>query len=62
LRLATGQLWKMKHAYVEIVELGKNLIRFRLMTSPREICERPIMSGIDTLARYLLARQAELVG
>ncbi len=59
--LAKGQLWKMTHAYVYIVDLGKSIIRFKLMDSPLEACERTLTSGIDTLRGYLKLRHAQLV-
>jgi hypothetical protein len=59
--LAPGQLWKMKHAYVQIVELGKSLVSYRMMKSRGETWVRAKKSEIETLWGYLQSRQAELV-
>ena len=59
--LAAGQLWKMKHAYVQIVELGKQIIRFKMMKNLSESGARIQISAFETLYGYLKARQARLV-
>ena len=59
--LAAGQLWKMKHAYVRILDLGSEWIRFQMMDFLGEDGVRPQTSGIDTLWRYLETRRARLV-
>jgi hypothetical protein len=59
--LAAGQLWKMKHVYVQIVELGKRLIEFKLLKYPQEAGVRPQTSEISTLWGYLQARHARLL-
>jgi len=59
--LAKGQLWKLNHAYIQIVELGKRLIHYRMMTNLREHGVRTQMSGIDTMWGYLKTRHARLV-
>ena len=60
-RLAPGQLWKMKHLYVRILELGKEWIRFQMMDFLGEDGVRVQTSGIDTLRVYLHSRHATLV-
>lgn len=59
--LAPGQLWKMKHVYVRIVELGKELIRFQMLDALGEDGSRVQTSGIETLWGYLKSRHAQLV-
>ena len=59
--LAKGQLWKMKHAYVLIVELGRQIIHFKMMERLGETGVRTQVSALDTLYRYLQARDAHLV-
>ena len=59
--LAKGQLWKLSHAYIEIVELGKRLLQYRMMTRPDERGVRTLMSGVDTMWGYLRSRHAKLV-
>jgi len=60
--LAKGQLWRMKHAYVEIVEMGKKMIHFKMMKRLGEAGVRTQVSAFRTLYGYLKARQAQLVG
>ena len=60
-RLAKGQLWKLKHVYIQIVESGKRLLEFRMLTDLSESGVRPKMSGVETMCRYLQSRGARLV-
>jgi hypothetical protein len=59
--LAKGQLWKMKHAYIEIVELGRKIIRFKMMRRLNETGVRIQTSAFETLYGYLQARHAQLI-
>ncbi len=59
--LAKGQLWKLSHAYIHIVELGKRLISYRMFTNLNEKGVRTQMSDITTMWGYLTSRHAELV-
>ena len=59
--LAKGQLWKLNHAYIQIVELGKRLIHYKMMTQPGETWVKTQMSGIETMWDYLKTRHAQLV-
>jgi hypothetical protein len=59
--LAKGQLWQTKDSYVQIVELGKRLIHYKM---PREIGQRAVKThtvGIETLESYLKTNAARLV-
>jgi hypothetical protein len=58
--LANGQLWKTESAYIQIVELGKRLIDYRMM---RELgqARRIQTSSIETMEKYLKANEARLV-
>ena len=58
--LAKGQLWKLNNAYVEIVELGKRLIHYRMVRQLGQM-RRTQTSGIDAMESYLKANEAELV-
>ncbi len=59
--LAAGQLWKLNHAYIQIVELGKRLLHYRMMKNPGQRGVRPQISEIGTMWGYLKSRKAELV-
>ena len=58
--LAIGQLWKTENAYIQIVELGKRLIDYRMM---RELgqARRTQTSSIETMEHYLKTNEARLV-
>ena len=60
-RLAKGQLWKLKHVYIQIVELGKRLLEYRMLDDLNESGARTKTSSIDTMWEYLKSRRAELV-
>ena len=60
LPLARGQRWKTKDAYIEIVELGKRLIHYRMVRQLGQM-RRTQTSGIDAMESYLKANEAELV-
>lgn len=59
--MAKGQLWQTNDAYVQIVELGKRLIHYKM---PRQLGQRAVKThtvGIETLESYLKTKQARLV-
>jgi hypothetical protein len=59
--LAKGQLWRTENAYVQIVEMGKRLIHYKM---PRALGQRAVRThtvGIETLAGYLKTHRARLV-
>jgi hypothetical protein len=60
--LAKGQLWQTDKAYVQIVEMGKRLIHYKM---PRELGQRAVRThtvGIETLESYLKTNRARLIG
>jgi hypothetical protein len=58
--LAKGQRWKTKAAYIEIVELGKTLIDYKLL---RELgqCRRTQTTTFKSMEDYLKVNEAKLV-
>lgn len=60
-RFAKGQLWKLNHLYIQIVELGKKLIHYRMLTDLKETGARIKTSSADVLWGYLQSRHARLV-
>ena len=58
--LANGQLWKTENAYIQIVELGKRLIDYRMMRELGQV-RRIQTSSIETMEKYLKAHEAQLV-
>jgi hypothetical protein len=59
--LAKGQLWKLNDLYIQIVELGKKLIHYRMLSDARETGARIKTSGVDVMWGYLKSRRAQLV-
>ena len=51
----------MKNAYIQIVELGKRLIHYRMMKQLGQLRVRTQMSGIATMGDYLKTNHARLV-
>lgn len=59
--LAKGQLWKLNHFYIQIVELGKRLIHYRMLSDLKETGVKIKTSGVDVMWGYLKSRRAQLV-
>jgi hypothetical protein len=59
--LAKGQLWKTDNTYLQIVDLGKRQIHYKLMKDPRQPVVMTRLIRIDALAVYLRATEATLV-
>jgi hypothetical protein len=58
--LAKGQLWKAGEAHIQIVELGKMLVHYKMLRDLRQM-RRTQMSRIDTMEGYLKTNRAQLV-
>ena len=58
--LANGQLWKTENAYIQIVELGKRLIDYRMMRQLGQ-SRRTQTSSIETMENYLKTNEAQLM-
>lgn len=60
--LAKGQIWKLKHVYVQIVDLGSRLLHYRMLDTPRQRGVKTQISSIEIMRGYLRSRHARLVG
>jgi hypothetical protein len=58
---AKGQLWKLNHLYVQVVDQGKKLIHYRMLNDLKDPGARVKTSGADVLWAYLKSRGARLV-
>ena len=58
--MANGQVWKTENAYIQIVELGKRLIDYRMMRQLGQ-SRRTQTSSIETMENYLKTNEARLV-
>ena len=59
--LAKGQVWRLEHAYIQIVDLGKRLLHYRMMDSLGQKGVKTQVSGVDVMWGYLTSRCARLV-
>jgi hypothetical protein len=59
--LQAGQLWKIEHGYVYIVELGKRLIQFKMLKYPNQRAVVTRLIGVEAFLNYLSQSEAELV-
>ena len=58
--LARGQLWKTENGYIQIVDLGKRLIDYRMMRQLGQ-SRRTQTSTIETMEQYLKTNEARLM-
>ncbi|HWH69585.1 MAG TPA: hypothetical protein VNT26_09385 [Candidatus Sulfotelmatobacter sp.] len=59
--LAKGQLWKLNNAYIQIVDLGKRLIYYKILRQKNQRGALTRMIRSDALMVYLRVRSATLV-
>lgn len=59
--LEAGQLWKIEHGYLYIVELGKRLIHYKMLKQPHQKAVATRLIGIPALLTYLKNNEAQLV-
>ena len=58
--LAKGQLWRTEKGHIQIVDLGKMLVHYKMLRDLRQM-RRTQMSRIDTMEGYLKTNRAQLV-
>ena len=61
LQLAKGQIWRIDHGYVHIVERGKSLLHYTIMRKLSRRATRTQVSGIAEVEKYLKANGAKLL-
>lgn len=59
--LAKDQLWKVNGEYLQIVDLGKTLIHYKMSPGLKQRGVPVRMTAIDTVQKYLKANKAVLV-
>ena len=59
--LARGQLWKTDDAYLQIVDLGKRLIHYKLLKDPNQPVVVTRLIRTEAMAVFLSAADATLV-
>lgn len=60
LTLAKGQIWKTKDTHVQIVELGKVLVHYKMLKELGQM-RRTQMSRVESMEDYLRTHKATLV-
>ena len=60
-KLEPGQLWKLEHGYLYIVEVGKRLVHYKTLRAPAQRATVTRLIGIGALLRYLMQTDGELV-
>jgi hypothetical protein len=60
-KLEAGQLWKIEHGYLSIVEVGKRLVHYKTLRAPTQRAAVTRMIGIGALLRYLTQTEGQLV-
>ncbi|HEY5913451.1 MAG TPA: hypothetical protein VJA21_22925 [Verrucomicrobiae bacterium] len=58
--LAKGQIWKTKDVHVQIIELGKMLVHYKMLKELGQM-RRAQMSRIEIMEEYLAANKARLI-
>jgi hypothetical protein len=58
--LEKGQLWKTDGGYIQIWDIGKRLIDYKMMKEPGKRGVRTQATSIDTLKEYLKTQKAVL--
>jgi hypothetical protein len=58
--LAKGQLWSTTKGHIQIVDLGKMLVHYKMLRDLRQM-RRTQMSRINTMEGYLKTNRAQLV-
>ena len=59
--LAKGQLWKTESGYIQIWDVGKRLIDYKMMRQPGQKATKTQATAIETLKAYLKNQAATLV-
>jgi hypothetical protein len=58
--LAKGQLWRTEKGHIQIADLGKMLVHYKMLRELHQM-RRTQMSRIDTMLGYLKTNGAQLV-
>jgi hypothetical protein len=61
IELAQGQIWKTQGAYIEIVQLGKRLLDYRMTSTLGQKMVRIQITGVRAMQDYLKAHRARLL-
>ena len=59
--LRNGQMWKLEHGYLYIVELGSRLIQYKILRQPDPRTSVTRLIGLEALVNYLRHSEAQLI-
>ncbi|MEI6390655.1 MAG: hypothetical protein WCT12_06070 [Verrucomicrobiota bacterium] len=59
--LAEGQMWKLEHGYLHIVELSKRLVQYKILRQLHQHVATSRLIGIVELIIFLRHNEAELM-
>jgi hypothetical protein len=59
--LEKGQMWKLEHGYLRIVELGKRHVHYQILRQLHQHVATPRLIGIVQLIIYLWHNEAKLM-
>ena len=59
--LVKGQVWKVNDGYVQIVEIGKRLIHYKMFKGQQSRAVPVKMTSLNTVQDYLKSNRAALV-
>ena len=60
-QLQPGQLWKIEHGYVRIVEVGKRLVHYKALRQPDQLAAVTRLINVPALIRYLAQCGGQLI-
>jgi len=60
-RLESGQLWKIEHGHLYIVELGNSVIHYKIFRHPDQRTAATSLMRLEALVNFLRQSEAELV-
>jgi hypothetical protein len=59
--LENGQMWKLEHGYLHIIELSKRLVHYKILRQLHQHVATPRLIGVVELIVYLRHNEAELM-
>jgi hypothetical protein len=59
--LEPGQLWKIEHGYLYIVEVGKRLVQYKALRAPTQRAAVIRLIAIGALLKYLMYSEGQLI-
>ena len=59
--LEKGQVWKLEHGYLEILELSNRHVRYKILRQLQQHVATPSLIGVVELLIYLCHSEAKLI-